>query len=543
MGAMATHALATGDEADAQPGLVLDPATLAVSVRPGDGHTSLAFDVVQAAVEAVARGQVATAGQTGPTVAARFYAIAATTLYEAWQLFDPARTSLDGEDCRLERPLRKLERRMRRLTGRLPQAEREQFMENVMAAASVQVLSALAPEAAPLFAAATADHVLPLGKRLDAKAALLAHQLARRVLGFHGSDGATTGAGGAATPPYTPVNIDPEHVVAIDRWTPEYRQDDDPTSGLQDCLTPAWGQVRAFLASDQLDGFIATLKRPEPFLLQEGATADLRAGTITTAGGGVVPITPEAVGELINPAFIAQAERVIAASAALTEEQKFIAEFWEDGAGTAFPPGTWMTFGLYGAEKENLALGEEVKLYFTLGNALQAAAVATWRLKIATDVARPVRVIRHLSDLGLVGEPDPITGLHSFEAYSRDTYQTETINGMAWETYQQPNGAYSPPFPEYVSGHSTFSAAAGTVLQNVLGADFGASVSGQGVFEPNHQRDVVTLRWNTWQEAYEQAGLSRIYGGIHFDDGNQQGLALGALIGEATFQAASQLWA
>lgn len=65
------------------PRLRLEPGTLAMSVLPGEGDTSVAFDWVQAAVEAVALGRVTVAGQTGPTVAALFYAMAGTALYEA----------------------------------------------------------------------------------------------------------------------------------------------------------------------------------------------------------------------------------------------------------------------------------------------------------------------------------------------------------------------------------------------------------------------------------------------------------------------------
>jgi hypothetical protein len=416
---------------------------------------------------------------------------------------------------------------------------REAFMENVMAAATFQVLTAQAPQAQHVFAEALAANVVPLGLRLDGQAGLVSRQLARQILAFFATDGAAAGA----TAPYTPVNNDSANVIDIERWTPEYRMRADPDSGLQRCLTPGWGQVRAYLDSPQLAGFIATLKRPEPFLLEQGATVDLQAGSITMASGEVVPIDRDAVGSLINPAFIDQAERVIKASAELTEEQKFIAEFWEDGVGTPFPPGTWMSFGQYAAEQEALPLGEEVKLYFTLGNALQSAAVASWKLKMDTDYTRPVRAIRTLSDLGLVGQQDPLTGLFTFEAYSRDTFRTERINGVDWEPYQRPGGSYSPPFPEFTSGHSTFSAAAGTVLEKFVGENFGGKVTGRGVFEPARQKEEVMLSWETWQEAYEQAGLSRIYGGIHFNDGNEQGLALGAQIGEATFQAASPLWA
>ena len=520
----------------AGPRLVLEPSSLAVSVLPGDGYTSVAFDWVQAAVEAVAQGRVTVAGQTGPTVAARFYATAGTALYEAWQLFDPASTSLEGAAGRM---LELLERTTRLLTAHLSAPRQKALVDNVIATTAYQVLTALAPQAEPLFAETLAGHADPLGRGLDGATNLLARQLSSTILRHVAKDGATAGA----TAPFTPVNGHPAQVIDIAHWTPGYRVGDDPGSGLQTCLTPGWGQVRAYMPSEQLEAFLATLKEQEPFLLLEGATADLRSRTITTAAGAVAPIDRAAVGSLINPAFLAQAERVIAVSAGLTEEQKFSAEFWEDGAGTPFPPGTWMIFGQYAAEQRDLPLGEEVKLYFSLGQALQSAAVATWQKKTEEDYARPVQVIRDLSALGLVGDPDPLTGLATVTAYSRDIDGTGSIDGTTWETYQRPGGSYSPPFPEFPSGHSTFSAAAAAVLESLVGAGFGGAVSGRGVFEPASAKEVVTLHWDTWREASEAAGLSRLYGGIHFDDGNQQGLALGALIGQATVQAATQLWA
>ena len=518
------------------PRLMLEPGTLAVPVLPGESDTSVAFDWVQAAVEAVALGRVTVAGQTGPTVAALFYAMAGTELYEAWQLFDPARTSLEWPSGRM---LELLERTARLLTTHLTASGKEAFVDKVIAATAYQVLTGLAPQAEPLFAETHADHVQPLGQGLDGATQLLAWQVSRAILRRAADDGAAAGA----TATFTPVNGDPAHVIDIARWTPGYRVGDDPGSGLQTCLTPGWGTVRAYLPAKHLEAFLATLKEPEPFLLRDGATADLQSRTITTAAGEVVPIDQAAVGSLINPAFIAQAERVIAVSAGLTEEQKFSAEFWEDGAGTPFPPGTWMIFGQYAAEQRDLPLWEEVKLYFSLGQALQSAAVATWQGRTVADYPRPVEVIRDLSALDLVGEPDPLTGLSTVAAYSRDTDETETIDGTTWQTYQRPGGSYSPPIPEFPSGHSTFSAAAAAVLERLVGDDFGGAVSGRGVFEPASANEVVTLHWDTWREASEAAGLSRLHGGIHLDDGNQQGLALGALIGQATVQAATQLWA
>lgn len=528
--------------APADPTLSLDPATLAVAVQPGDGNTSVAFEFVQAAVDAVAQGRVTIAGLSGPTVAARFYSMAGTALYEAWQLTDPKAHSSLANDCCSTLKLRHLERKVQRIQGHLHPCQQQQFITNLIAATASRVLSAAAPEAASLFAEASQQSVVSLGRRLDCEVQQISRSLSREIGKVFSSDGALAGA----TAPYSPVNSDPENVIVLDRWTPEYRMGDDPASGLQTYLTPGWGDVRAFVDSDRLDTFVSTTKAPEPFLLDPGATADLQARTITTSDGQVVPISREAVGTLINPGFISQAEGVIDISAGLTEEGKFVAEFWEDGGGTPFPPGTWMIFGQYAAEKESLSLGDEVKLYFTLGHAMQSAAVATWQQKLDTNYARPERVIRELSELGLLGDEDdvdPVTGISRFEAYSRETYQTEMIDGTSWETYQNPAGGYNPPFAEYPSGHSTFSAAGGKVLDLFTGDDFGGAVTGRGVFEPSTENEVVTLEWDTWQQAVEEAGFSRLYGGIHFDDGNLEGQKLGALIGEATFATATQLWA
>ena len=86
----------------------------------------------------------------------------------------------------------------------------------------------------------------------------------------------------------------------------------------------------------------------------------------------------------------------------------------------------------------------------------------------------------------------------------------------------------SPPFAEYTSGHSAFSAAAAEVLRLATGSDeFAASVT----FEPESSRfelgltpnEAVTLEWDTFSEAADEAGISRLYGGIHFADGDLNG--------------------
>lgn len=78
----------------------------------------------------------------------------------------------------------------------------------------------------------------------------------------------------------------------------------------------------------------------------------------------------------------------------------------------------------------------------------------------------------------------------------------------------------NPNHPEYVSGHSTYSGAAAAVLTSFFGDDTSFSTSSVGL--PG-----VTRSYTSFSSAAEEAGQSRIYGGIHFQFSNQDGLEVG----------------
>ncbi|MGD1713765.1 hypothetical protein [Dapis sp. BLCC M172] len=90
------------------------------------------------------------------------------------------------------------------------------------------------------------------------------------------------------------------------------------------------------------------------------AEVDLVASEITLADGSVVEISQDIIGTIINPGFIQQAQDVVDLSAGLTDQEKLIAEFWEDAGGTSFPPGTWMTFGQFVSARDDNALDSDV---------------------------------------------------------------------------------------------------------------------------------------------------------------------------------------
>ncbi|MDQ6759359.1 MAG: hypothetical protein M3Z32_05755 [Acidobacteriota bacterium] len=97
------------------------------------------------------------------------------------------------------------------------------------------------------------------------------------------------------------------------------------------------------------------------------------------------------------------------------------------------------------------------------------------------------------------------------------------MNGNDWQPYQAKT-VVTPPFPQYYSGH-IFSAARAEVLKLVTGSDaFGGSVkilAGSSRVEPGLvPASDVTLSWNTFSDAADEAGISRRYGGIHFVQGD-----------------------
>lgn len=511
-----------------------EAATLNTETRSKDGSTTLAFKLAGAATDAVESKSVLVNGQVGPTIAARFYGLMGSALYESYQIFeDSFKSSLDkGSPFSL---IKSAENKADKfLDGKSKVFERD-FINNVVLDSTIKAMRNEAPGAKAIFSDVATKNFRDLGSKANEVSSQIGSKVASAIAKYYKGDGATESSD------FLPSNSGPNNVKDLDRWTPEFNVGGEPSSGIQQFLTPQWGDVRQILGRKELDSLKSDLKDPEPFLLVKDANVDLDKGKITV-GDKTKRISDDLVGKWINPEFIDQAERVVQASADLTPKQKLIAEFWEDGPGTGFPPGTWVEFGKYASEKFDNNLADDAKLFFGIGQSLLSASVASWGLKTESDYTRPLTAIRELSRLGLLGKKDDITGLYEFDAYSRDAQKTKRINGVDWETYQTPGNFYSPPFSEFVSGHSTFSSAAGKFIEEITGSKrFGASVKTTSLIEKN-KNIPVKLKWDTWEDAWNESGISRIYGGIHFDDGNEQGLKLGQEIGSAVFKEVSNLW-
>ena len=120
------------------------------------------------------------------------------------------------------------------------------------------------------------------------------------------------------------------------------------------------------------------------------------------------------------------------------------------------------------------------------------------------------------------------------------------MDARFWIPYQ-PSTFPTPPFPEYISGHSTFSAAGAEILKLFTGSDtFGGSVTfaagsskTERGFTPARP---VSLTWGTFTDAANEAGISRRYGGIHFEAADLVGRAMGRLVADQAWAKARGLW-
>lgn len=209
--------------------------------------------------------------------------------------------------------------------------------------------------------------------------------------------------------------------------------------------------------------------------------------------------TPLALSSAEYVAQVAEVKALGAVNSTVrTDDQTEIALFWRDGGGTYTPPGHMVQIALAAASAEGLTTTENAILFGMLNTAVADAAVAAWDTKYTYDYWRPIQAIRETFDDG----------------------NALTVADPTWTPLFA-----TPSHPSYVSGHSTFSAAGAAVLTAVFGDDYAFSLTSVGL--PG-----VTRSFDSFAAAAEEAGMSRIYGGIHYMQDNTAGLALGAQVGD-----------
>lgn len=186
-------------------------------------------------------------------------------------------------------------------------------------------------------------------------------------------------------------------------------------------------------------------------------------------------------------------------STSRTVDQTNIAKFWANGGGTATPPGHLNMMAQTVTMAQNKSLAENAKLFAMLNVALADAAIACWNAKYDFDFWRPITAIREAGTDG----------------------NAATTADPAWEPLLA-----TPPFPTYTSGHSSFSGAAAEVLKSFFGTD---NIS----FTLDSEDPTVADRsFTSFSQAADESAVSRLYGGIHFNFDNNDGLAAGRSIGQ-----------
>jgi hypothetical protein len=279
---------------------------------------------------------------------------------------------------------------------------------------------------------------------------------------------------------------------------------------------------------------------------------------------------------------------------------RVLAEFWADGPDSETPPGHWNTLAntvtdapgfvrrIGGQGDEVDSLEWDVKLYLALNGAVHDAAIAAWGAKGHYDYVRPISMIRWMGGLGQSSDPALASyhpdGLPLIEsevelitaessatgerhehladhvgeiailAWSGNPGDSETelggvgwIRAVEWVPYQL-STFVTPAFAGYVSGHSTFSRAAAEVLTEFTGTEYFPGGLGTWTvpadsleFEVGPSVD-VPLQWATYYDAADQAGISRLYGGIHVEADDLRGRVMGAQCGKDAWAAAKRYW-
>jgi len=231
-----------------------------------------------------------------------------------------------------------------------------------------------------------------------------------------------------------------------------------------------------------------------------------------------------------TPEYEEQGRELIELSANLTDRQKMIVEYWSEGSSGEQSVENWMRFAEFVSARDHHTLDEDVKMFFALSNAMFDAGIAAWEAKRAYDSPRPITAIALLfKDKKIRAWGGPWKG-------------TIEMDGSRWIPYQLATFP-TPPSPEYVSEESTFSAAAARILELWTGSDrFGNSVTlgkGSSRIEPDftpHQP--IVLKWATFTEASNEAGMSARYGGISFARADLAGQRLGRAAADSAWHKA-----
>ncbi|NUZ04763.1 vanadium-dependent haloperoxidase [Piscinibacter koreensis] len=427
----------------------------------------------------------------GPPVVARALAVAHTCMYDAWVPYDAravaSTTSIArrpaSEQTAASKAAAVSYAAYRCLANLFPSAASTTRLTNVMSSLGYDP------------AVTTTDPSTPAG---------VGNSAAAGVIASRSNDGANQAGGYADTSGYMPRNAPmafclpttvgtcPVNIADALHWQPLIND----KGVLQSFVAPHWENVR-------------------PFALTSAAQFD----TLKEIADGPAYARGD------KP-YKADVDNILSYSRNLTAQQKLIVEYWADGPASELPPGHWSMFAQYVSQRDANSIDKDVKMFFAMQNASFDAGIVAWHLKRKFDGVRPITAIRYLKQGTQV------------QAWGGPGRPIETIDGGKWSPYN-PGSNLTPSFPGYLSGHSTFSAASATALRAFTGTDlFGLSTvipANYGRVEPGVPAVPTTLSYPTYTDAVTEAGMSRLYAGIHFADDNKDGQMLGNLSGKAAW--------
>jgi hypothetical protein len=409
-----------------------------------------------------------------PTVTSRILALIWTSIFDAWSRYD---------DKAIPLYLKNVERR--------PQVERTlKNKEIAISYAAYRAMliyyfsdSILLKEKMIAFGLDPDDNSLN-----PAKPAGIGNLAAKNVLESRLNDGSNQSgtmknSDGTLYTDYTgyiPVNS-ADNLTDLIRWQPKYFSDGKGGKFAPSCLTPHWYKVT-------------------PLLLD--SAAEFRPGP------------PPLIG---SKELKKEVKEVIDLQAHLTNYQKALVEFMRDGPRSVQQAGHWFIFAQNVSVRDKHTLDEDVKMYFLIEAAAMDAFIACWDAKMHYDYARPYSLVHYYyQDKKIKAWGGPEKGMVQ-------------MKGQEWRPYS-PETFLCPPFPAYVSGHSTVSGACSESLRLFTGSDyFGEQVKRvPGILtEPNNPGDTVVLKFPTFTETANMAGISRVLGGYHIQADNIEGLKLG----------------
>ncbi len=347
------------------------------------------------------------------------------------------------------------------------------------AQAAHDTLFALFPEYGPTLNARLANDLARGGSLLSrVEGALVGHVVAVRILAARSHDGADVSIS-------WPVGTQPG------QWQP------DPLHPGQSAWGPEWGDVTPFTMTSATQFPV-----PAPPAMTSQAYADAYNEVKSLGGDGVTTPTMR------------------------TPEETEIGLFWGyDGSpGMGTPPRMYNEIAETLAVQMHNSVVQNARFFALINLAMADAGIASWAAKFQYDFWRPVTAIR-------AGDADgnPLTTADA----------TWTPLGAPEDNGGGTN--FTPPFPAYPSGHATFGGALFRLMADFFGRDDIPFTVGSDEFngvtrdQNGVVRPLLTRSFDSFSQAAEENGQSRIYLGIHWSFDKMQGIALGGSIADYVF--------